>query len=152
MRISVSKIFRNFRLKELLFIIMVGFISSCGILNQRSSATEEEEIIILRKYVGLYLDYRHTGPEDLAGSNIIWIKTSMENIYGKISAYGKKCEFIVGERLYLRRSLYDPGIGAGYWIYHVENDSSVYYEATEFQHDHKVSIDKWFESSFEDNR
>lgn len=135
-------------MKKLVSLILLSVFASCGILKQPASLQEEEEIIILRKYIGLYLDYRHTGPEDLAGTNIIWIKTSMENVYGKISALGRKCEFTAGERLYLRRTLYDPGIGAGYWVYHVENDSSVYYEATEFQHDHKVSIETWFQNSF----
>ena len=139
-------------MKKLVSLILLSVFASCGIFKQPASLQEEEEIIILRKYIGLYLDYRHTGPEDLAGTNIIWIKTSMENVYGKVSALGRKCEFTAGERLYVRKTLYDPGIGAGYWVYHVENDSSVYYEATEFQHDRKVNIDTWFRSSFNNDK
>ena len=126
-------------------LMLIGTITSCGLLNKSASTEEEEELVILRKYIGLFLEYRHTGPDDLAGPNIIWIKTTMENMYGKISAYGKKCDFKAGERLYLKRTFYDPGIGAGYWEYQVENDSTISYRATEFQHDRKVTIETWFQ-------
>jgi hypothetical protein len=91
------------------------------------------------------MDYRHTGPENYDGPNIIWVKTSMEDVYGKISAYGKKCEFSEGDRLYLRRTFYSPGIVSGYWVYTLENDSSVSYRATDLQHDREVFIKTWFE-------
>jgi hypothetical protein len=104
----------------------------------------EDDLIILRKYVGNFLDYRLTGPETYDGPNIIWIKTSMDKIYGKISAYGKKCDFSVGDNLYLKRSYYAPGGIFGYWVYQIENDSSVYYRLTDFQHDKKVFVESWF--------
>lgn len=109
-----------------------------------SSKIIEDKFFISRKFVGTYLDYRHTGPGTYNGPNIIWIKTSLENIYGKISAYGKKCKFKVGEKIYLRRSNYSPGGVSGYWIYQVENDSAVYYKATDFQHDRKVYTETLF--------
>jgi len=90
------------------------------------------------------MDYRHTGPESFAGPNIIWIKTSMDNTFGKISAYGKKCDFSPGDRLYIRRIYYTPGGVFGYWEYQIENDSSIYYKVSEFQHDNEVSITTWF--------
>jgi hypothetical protein len=104
----------------------------------------EEGLFITRKYIGQFIDYRHTGPETYGGPNIIWIKTSMEKTYGKISAYGKKCDFSVGDNLYLKRSYYSPGGVSGYWVYQVENDSSVFYRCTNFQHDKKVLIETWF--------
>jgi hypothetical protein len=104
----------------------------------------EDKLFISRKYIGNFVDYRHTGPEDANGPNIIWIKTTMESTFGKISAYGKKCDFSVGEKLYLKRSYYAPGGISGYWVYQVENDSSVYYRATDFQHDHKIAVESWF--------
>lgn len=104
----------------------------------------EDKLFISRKFVGTFLDYRHTGPDTYNGPNLIWIKTSMENIYGKISAYGKKCKFSVGDKLYVRRSNFSPGGVSGYWIYQIENDSGVYYKATDFQHDRKVEIESWF--------
>lgn len=113
---------------------------------EKKSGTKiiEDKLFISRKFVGTFLDYRHTGPDTYNGPNLIWIKTSMENIYGKISAYGKKCKFSPGDKLYLRRSNYSPGGVSGYWIYEIENDSSVYYRATDFQHDRKVEIETWF--------
>jgi hypothetical protein len=121
------------------------------ILNVRSASDRksgskiiEDRLFISRKFVGTFLDYRHTGPDTYNGPNLIWIKTSMENIYGKISAYGKKCKFSPGDKLYIRRSNFSPGGISGYWIYQIENDSAVYYKATEFQHDRKEEIETWF--------
>ena len=104
----------------------------------------EDKLFISRKYIGKFLDFRHTGPKDYNGPNLIWIKTSMDNSFGKISAYGKKCEFSVGDNLYLRRAYYSPGGISGFWVYQIENDASVYYRATAFQHDRKVFVDTWF--------
>ncbi len=105
---------------------------------------EENDLFIIRKYIGHFIDYRHTGPETYGGPNIIWIKTSMDKMYGKISAYGKKCDFSVGDNLYLKRTYYSPGGVGGYWVYQIENDSSVYYRCTNFQHDKKVMVETWF--------
>ncbi len=102
-------------------------------------------MIITRKYIGDFIEYRHTGPENYDGPNIIWLKTTQEDRYGKISVYGKKCDFAEGDRLYLRRKFYSPGIVAGYWVYLVENDSSVSYRATDLQHDREVLIRTWFD-------
>jgi len=104
----------------------------------------EDKLFISRRYIGNFIDYRHTGPEEANGPNIIWIKTSMESTFGKISAYGKKCDFSVGEKLYLKRSYFSPGGISGYWVFQIENDSSVYYRATDFQHDRKIAVESWF--------
>lgn len=104
----------------------------------------EDKLFVSRKYIGNYLDYRHTGPDTYNGPNLIWIKTTMDKTYGKISAYGKKCEFSVGNKLYLKRRFYSPGGVSGYWEYQIENDSSVYYKLTDFQFDHKVYTETWF--------
>jgi hypothetical protein len=119
------------------------------LFKQQSSTQSDEDFFISRRYIGDYYDYRYTAPEDLAGPHLIWIKTSLENIFGKISAYGKKCEFKPGERLYLKRTLFTPGIGKGYWVFYIENDSGISYEATEFQNDHKTSTEKIFQSDFQ---
>jgi hypothetical protein len=68
-----------------------------------SSLAEEDELVIMRKYVGKFIDYLHTGTLADEGPNIIWIKTSMKKFYGKISAYGRSCKFSAGENLYLKR-------------------------------------------------
>jgi len=132
-------------MKRLLLLIIVGVITSCSTTRQSSTLPGEDELILTRKFIGVFLDFRQTGPENYEGPNIIWLKTSMESTYGKLSAYGKKCEFTPGERLYLRRTYYSPGIVSGYWVYTVENDSSVSYRATDFQHDKGVLIRDWFE-------
>ena len=104
----------------------------------------EDELIITRKFAGSFIDYRHTGSDTNNGPNLIWIKTSLEGIYGKFSAYGKKCDFRVGENLYLKRTFFTPGQGAGFWIYQIENDSSQVYRLSDLQHDKKVLVESWF--------
>jgi hypothetical protein len=111
---------------------------------QTSGEVIEDELLVSRKYIGNFMDYRQTGPKDYNGPNLIWIKTSMEATYGKISAYGKKCKFSVGDRLFLKRTYYSPGEVSGSWVYRIENDSSVYYRLTDFQHDHKIPVENWF--------
>lgn len=105
---------------------------------------EEDELMIIRRYVGTYLDYRNTVAETYRSPNLIWIKTSMEKIFGKISAYGRSCEFTVGDNLYLKRTFYSPGVISGYWVYQIENNSGISYRLTNFQHDSKVMAETWF--------
>lgn len=131
-------------MKKLFFLVISSLAISCSVSNQSSSSLKEGEFFITRKYVGDFLDYRQTGPENFSGTSLIWIKTSMESTYGRISAYSKKCEFKVGERLYLTRKYYSPGGVSEYWEYNIENDSSVYYKVTEYQNDHKVFVKDWF--------
>lgn len=104
----------------------------------------EDEFLVTRKYVGQYVDFRHTGPENSAGPNIIWIKTTLDKNFGKLSAYGRTCDFKAGDKLYLRRIYYSPGDVTGYWIYQIENDSSVFYRLSEFQYDKKVYVETMF--------
>jgi hypothetical protein len=105
---------------------------------------KEDEFVKTRKYVGQFVDFRHTGPETFDGPNIIWIKTTMDKTFGKFSAYGKTCEFAVGDNLYIRRIYYSPGDVSGYWIYQIENDSSVFYRLSDFQYDRKVASESLF--------
>jgi hypothetical protein len=125
-------------------ILNVSYAADEKTTEQTSAEIIEDELLVSRKYVGNFMDYRQTGPKDYNGPNLIWIKTSMEATYGKISAYGKKCKFSVGDRLFLKRTYYSPGEVSGSWVYHIENDSSVYYRVTDFQHDHKVPVETWF--------
>jgi len=132
-------------MNRLIFLILMALTVSCSSFRKSSATLEEDELIITRKYVGDYIEHRQTGPENYDGPNMIWIKTTMEDVYGKISGYGRKCEFAEGDRLYLRRSFYSPGIVSGYWVYTIENDASVSYRATDLQHDRGVYIRSWFE-------
>ena len=132
-------------MNRLIILILMVLTVSCSSLRKSSATLEEDELIITRRYVGDYIEHRQTGPENYNGPNMIWIKTTMEDVYGKISGYGRKCEFAEGDRLYLRRSFYSPGLVSGYWVYTIENDASVSYRATDLQHDRGVYIRSWFE-------
>jgi hypothetical protein len=127
-------------MKKLLLILPVFLVMSCGTIRE----VQEDQLFLSRRYVGNFIEYRQTGIAENNGPNLIWIKTSMEDRYGKISAYGKKCDFAPGERLYLRRKLYSPGMISSYWQYYVENDSTLSYQATEYQHDKKTPVETWF--------
>jgi hypothetical protein len=118
--------------------------ASSNTSRKTSGNDDEDKLFISRKYVGNFLDYRSTSSKTFDGINLIWIKTSMEKIYGKMSAYGKKCDFSTGDKLYIRRKYYSPGGISGYWMYQIENDSSVYYRLSDFQNDHKVLVETWF--------
>lgn len=100
--------------------------------------------MVTRRYAGDFVEYRRTDPEDFTGYNLIWIRTTRDTIYGKISAFGKECGFSPGDRLFLRRTYFNPGGISGYWEYRIENDSTVSYRLTGFQHDRKVPVQTWF--------
>ena len=125
-------------------ILVIPYMLSPGTLKKPSPDVLEDKLFLSRKFAGKFIDYRHTGLSTFNSPNIIWIKTSMESTFGKISAYGKKCGFSVGDNLYLKRTFYNPGGISGYWDYQIENDSSVYYRLTDFQHDRKVAVETWF--------
>jgi len=132
-------------MKKVPLLMLILLTISCSSVRKNASAIPEDDLIITRKYAGDFIEYRHTGPENYEGPNIIWIKTTMEDQYGKISAYGRKCDFTPGDRLYLRRKFYSPGIVSGYWVYLIENNASVSYRATDIQHDREILIKSWFE-------
>jgi hypothetical protein len=129
-------------MKKYGFILLMILVISCA-TTEKSGILPEDEIFVTRKYIGNFIDYRHTVPETFGGPHLIWIKTTMDSTYGKISAYGKKCKFSPGDRIYLRRTYSTPGV-FGYWEYQIENDSSVYYRASEFQYDNKVLVQNWY--------
>jgi hypothetical protein len=112
--------------------------------DKNASSVTEDKLFLSRKYVGKFLDYRQTGSKTDHTPNIIWIKTSMESTFGKISAYSKKCEFSIGDKLYIKRTYYNPGGVSGRWVYQIENDSSVFYKLSDFQYDRKVEVEVFF--------
>jgi hypothetical protein len=113
--------------------------------SRRSGETViEEQFLMTRKYVGEFLDFRHTGSDHTNGPNIVWIKTSLDKTYGKFSVYSKKCDFKKGDKLYLRRIYYSPGDVTGYWVYQIENNASVFYRLTDLQYDKKVYVETLF--------
>ena len=132
-------------IKSLVFILLSGIILySCSATKRSFVKVDEDQLIITRRYVGDYIEYRNTDPDDFTGYNLIWIRTTQDSTYGKISAFGKECEFSPGDRLFLRRTYLSPGGISGYWVYRIENDSSVNYKLTEYQHDRKIPVQQWF--------
>jgi hypothetical protein len=131
----------------LLFLTLLYLITGCGIFkrSESSGSGDESELVTTRRFAGLFIDYRATVTDELPKVEVIWIKTTMESRYGKICALGKKCEFSKGDRLYLTKKFFSPGMVGGRWEYYIENDSSVIYKLIEYQSDKKVMSESWFQ-------
>ena len=129
-------------MKKAGFIFFTLFIISCA-TTERSGLLPEDELFVTRKYVGDYIDSKLTKPESFGSPHILWIKTTQDSVFGKISAYSRSCEFVQGDRLYLRRVYQSPGV-FGYWMYQIENENDIWYKISEFQHDNKVLVQVWF--------
>ena len=130
-------------MNKLFFLLLTGIFLSCSPSKKSSSFLKEEELYITRKYIGDFVDYKYTGPRSFGGPQLIYIKTTLDTTYSQISAYSTKCEFSVGDKLYLRRTYSTSGV-FGYWFYQIENDSSIYYKVSEFKDDDKVLVQTWF--------
>jgi hypothetical protein len=129
--------------KNIVIILLIMLSLSC--VTTKNTTLTEDTLFQTRKYVGVFLDYRQTPPKRFGDPNIIWIKTNMEGVYGKISAYSKECRFKTGERLFVRKIYYSPGGISGYWIYQIESsDESVTYRLSEYQFDKKKSVRTMF--------
>ena len=66
-------------------------------------------------------------------------QNNLFNSFGKLSAYGNKCDFSVGDKLYLRRLYSTPDIH-GNWTYQIENDSSVVYRVSDYKYENNVLV------------
>lgn len=118
-------------------------LASCATTKQ--SSVQEDSLVVTRKYVGNFMEYRQYIPEKLGDPYLIWIKTSLDSTYGKITAYSDKCDFKKGDRLYIRRILLSPGLISKYWEYQIESDDNpVFYRLSTYQHDRKNLIQNWF--------
>jgi hypothetical protein len=124
-------------MKKLLFLILMGIFISCGTTRKYSSLLQEEQLLITRKYIGNFVDYCHTGPEIVGGRDLIWIKTTVFNTFGRISVYGKTCDFSVGDKIYLKPIYSTPG-NYGNWLYQIENDSSVIYRVSDYRYENNI--------------
>jgi hypothetical protein len=138
----MKKLKRYQGLISLAGVLLLTFFSSCA-TTKDSGVIPEDELIVTRKYVGNFLDYRHTAPEKATDPHIVWIKTTQDSIYGKLSVLSRECEFKEGDRLFLRRKYVTPGVW-GYWEYQIENDNNVFYKLSEFQHDRKVPVESLY--------
>lgn len=129
--------------KLILVLLCINAVISCTTSNRSETAIGEDRLYVTRRYIGDFEDYRHTAPARFGDPHLIWIKTTQDSSFGKISAYSKNCGFNAGDRLYLRRKYVTPGV-FGYWMYQIENDSSVFYRLSEFQNDKKVLVQSWY--------
>ena len=130
-------------MKKHLLLVVIGLIISCNTSKKSSSVLKEDEIYITRRYIGDFVGYENTDPQSFGGPHLIWIRTTQDSIQSKISAYSKRCEFSVGDKIYLRRTYCPSGV-FGYWFYQVENDSSIYYRISSFEDDERVLVQNWF--------
>lgn len=124
-------------MKKLLFLVLMGIIISCSTANKSSSLLKEDQFFITRRYIGNFMDYCHTGPQIVGGTDLIWIKTTVYSTYGKISAYSKTCEFSAGDKIYLKTTNSTAG-NFGDWEYQIENDSSVNYRISDFRFENNI--------------
>lgn len=126
-------------------LIYIGLLILASCAPSKQSSVKEDSLMITRKYVGNFVDYRMHIPEKFGEPYLIWIKTTMDSTYGKISAFSERCDFKKGDRLYIKRIQLSPGPLSTYWEYQIESDDSpVFYKLSEFQHDRKNLIKNWF--------
>jgi hypothetical protein len=130
-------------MKKLAFLVLMGIIISCSTTKRPVSTLRQDELINTRKYIGNFIDYCHTSPETFGGTHLIWIKTTLFNTFGKISAYGNNCKFSPGDKIYLKR-LYATPEKQGNWEYLIENDSSVYYRVSDYRFENNVLVQASF--------
>jgi len=126
-------------------IALLWLLVLAGCATTKQTSYREDELLLTRRYVGNFVEYRQHIPEKLGEPRLIWIKTTMDSTYGKMSAYGQKCDFYEGERLFIRRIFYSPAGSYGYWNYQIETaDTKTSYRLSEFQHDRKILVQEWF--------
>jgi hypothetical protein len=129
-------------MKRLAYVCL-ALLVSCATSKQPS--VKEDHLMVTRKYVGNFVEYRQHVPEKFGEPYLLWIKTTMDSTYGKISAYGERCDFKKGDRLYIKRIQLSPGPLSTYWEYLIESaDNKTNYKQSEFQHDRKNLISSWF--------
>lgn len=122
-------------MKKIFFLI---FLSLLSCMTQKVGL-QEDQLSVSRRYVGQYIEHRIT-----TDPAMLWIKTDNPE-YGRISALNSKCDFVPGEKLYIRKHYLNPGSFSGYWVYQIEGDiSGAFYRLSEFQHDKKVLVQSWF--------
>jgi hypothetical protein len=126
-------------------IVLAGLILLSSCATTQKPKVPEDSLMLTRKYVGNFIEYRQHIPEKLGEPYLIWIKTTMDSTLGKITAYGERCDFKQGDRLYIKRIHLSPGPISSYWEYRIESDDNpVTYRLSEYQSDRKNLIKNWF--------
>lgn len=119
-------------MRKLWFLAVFLIIISCTITKRSSSQLPEDQITLTRRYIGNFIDYYHTDSSIVGGKDIIWIKTTIYNTFGKLSAYGRQCDFSVGDKIYLKSISSSPD-KYGNWVFQIENDFTVSYRVSEYR-------------------
>jgi len=126
-------------MKKLLFLALTCLAISCSTQLKTHSYLKDTQVTVTRRCIGNFIDFRHTGPEVVGGANLIWIRTTQFNNFGKISAFGKDCKFEPGEKIYVKRLYSTPG-PYGNWEYVIENDSSDVYMMSNYRYENNVLV------------
>jgi hypothetical protein len=133
-------------IKILLLLILVCTAVSCTTGIKPASVIEEDKLYMTRIYVGNFLDSQYTKSDPYGNPDLIWITTSQDTLYGKISVYGKECLFTPGERLYLRRIL-SVNRKSEAWVYQIENSTTASYLVYEYQVHNKGLVESWMKAN-----
>jgi hypothetical protein len=117
---------------------------SCAV-TKKPGLMPEDELFVTRKYVGNFVGFDAIDTVSFGNPNVLSITTTLDTIYGKISVYSKKCDFVPGDRLYIRRVFQTTGV-FGSWIYNIENENTtrVSYKISEFRNGDKVLAQRWY--------
>ncbi len=130
-------------MKRLLFLLIAGVVISCSTQRKSQVYLRDNQLSVTRRYIGNFIDYCQTGPEVFGGVNLIWIRTTQFNVYGKISLYGKDCKFEEGEKIFIKRMYSTPG-PYGKWEFLIENDSSDVYMMSDYRYENNLLVQASF--------
>ena len=130
-------------MKKLIFLAITCLTISCSTQLKTHSYLQDDQVIVTRRCIGNFINYSKTGPEVFGGVNLIWIRTTQFNTFGKISAFGKDCKFQEGEKIYIKRLYTTPG-PCGSWEYVIENDSSDVYMMSKYRFENNMLVQASF--------
>lgn len=127
-----------------IIVLVALLLCSCVILKEPGLLLEDE-LFRTRRYVGQFVTFAHDKPQGFGSPHLIWIRTDLKSKFGDIVAYSRRCEFVPGERIYIRRIWYSPSVTSGYWMYQIEGElSQKHYRLRQFQLDNKILVQSWF--------
>jgi hypothetical protein len=132
------------KMKKVRFLLLMIIGISCASVN-KSGMLPEDDLFITRKFVGNFIEGVITPPEHFGDPPLLSITTTLDSLYGKIAVYSGKCDFLHGDRLYVRREYQATGV-FGSWVYQIENENPerVTYQVSGFQSGKKVLAQSWF--------
>lgn len=141
---AVQRLLKEYEMKKLGLILLMLAGISCSVTN-KTRLLPEDQLFVTRKYVGDFVEGQINPPAYFGSPHILLITTTLDSLYGKISAYSRKCDFRKGERLYVRR-IFQKSDVFGSWIYRIENESplKVTYQISEIRNGDKILAQDWY--------